>query len=145
MFVSTGDTKVSAEEAGFGKNSLSTGEKLLCREDITEEIERLERQRGRILSAVASAGYRKLAFGDISDAVALLYMDNPTKRELKEMDLYSVSEIKKPKDGSMEIKFFDRLKALEKLESKSSGKGEVKSLFDAIGKSAEAAGSAQND
>ena len=31
------------------------------------------------------------------------------------MDLYSVSEIKRPKDGSMEIKFFDPLKALEKL------------------------------
>ena len=31
------------------------------------------------------------------------------------MDLFLVSEIKRPKDGSMEIKFFDRLKALEKL------------------------------
>ena len=32
------------------------------------------------------------------------------------MDLFNISEIKKPKDGAMEIKFFDRIKALEKLE-----------------------------
>ena len=35
------------------------------------------------------------------------------------MDLYCISEIKRPKDGSMEIKFFDRLKALEKLTQES--------------------------
>ena len=30
--------------------------------------------------------------------------------------MQDISEIKKPKDGAMEIKFFDRIKALEKLE-----------------------------
>ena len=32
------------------------------------------------------------------------------------MDLFHISEIKRQKDGAIEIKFFDRLKALEKLE-----------------------------
>lgn len=32
------------------------------------------------------------------------------------MNLFNVSSIKKSKDGGMEIKFFDRLQALQKLE-----------------------------
>ena len=54
------------------------------------------------------------------------------------MDLFLVSEIKRPKDGSMEIKFFDRLKALEKLESRSESEDGAKDLFDAINRSAKA-------
>jgi len=44
-----------------------------------------------------------------------LYLEKPTRKELQEMDLFCISEIKKPKDGSVEIKFFDRLKALQQL------------------------------
>lgn len=32
------------------------------------------------------------------------------------MDLFNISEIKRPKGGGLEIKFFDRLKPLEKLQ-----------------------------
>lgn len=56
------------------------------------------------------------------------------------MDLFSVSEIKRPKDGSMEIKFFDRLKALEHLESETEGETTARDFFDAIGKSADSCG-----
>lgn len=86
-------------------------------------------------------GYRRLAFGNISDAVSLLYMENPSQATLSKMDLFHISEIKRPKDGSMEIKFFDRLKALEKLESKDYGESGAKQLFDAITESARAVGS----
>ena len=48
-------------------------------------------------------------------------MDSPDKKTLENMDLYMVSEIRKPRDGAMEIKFFDRIKALEKLCQLSSG------------------------
>ena len=34
------------------------------------------------------------------------------------MNLFNISSIKKSKDGGMEIKFFDRLQALQKLEDK---------------------------
>ena len=33
------------------------------------------------------------------------------------MDLFNVSEIKRLKDGAVEIKFFDRIRALEKIQS----------------------------
>lgn len=62
---------------------------------------------------MAAAGYQRLAFGSICDAISLLYKSDPSKEDLEGMDLFLVSEIKRPKDGSMEIKFFDRLKALE--------------------------------
>lgn len=90
---------------------------------------------------MAFVGYQKLAFGNIDDAVSLLYMENPSRAELSKMDLFLVSEIKRPKDGSMEIKFFDRLKALEKLESRQEEDNSVQNLFDAIEQGAKAVGS----
>lgn len=144
-FINTGSAEQAARRAGYSKNTEQVGEKLLCRKEIAEEIELLAKQREKSLANMASAGYRRLAFGNISDAVSLLYMDNPSKTELEDMDLFLVSEIKRPKDGSMEIKFFDRLKALEKLESRSVGENAAKNLFDAINEGARAVGSDKSD
>lgn len=77
---------------------------------------------------LALSGYRRLAFGKVSDAVKLLFAENVTDEELCRGDLFNVAEIKKPKDGAMEIKFFDRLKALEKLEE--CGTDETRSTSD---------------
>ena len=121
------------------------GEKLLGSKEILDEIERLITQREKILGKLATLGYHKLAFGNIADAVSLVYMENPTLEKLKTMDLFLVSEIKKPKDGMLEIKFFDRLKALEKLENKSSEYGSVNNLFDAIGEGAKAVSDNEQD
>ena len=62
------------------------------------------------------AGYRKLAFGSGADALRLLF-DSVPPEDFDALDLFNVAEIKKPKDGALEIKFFDRLKALEHLEA----------------------------
>lgn len=140
-FVNTGSASQAARRAGYAKDAELTGERLLCKEQVALEIEQLSRQREKSLANIASAGYRRLAFGNISDAVSLLYMENPSRDELDNMDLFLVSEIKRPKDGSMEIKFFDRLKALEKLESKCTEDNNAKSLFDAISHGAKALGS----
>ena len=94
--------------------------------------------RKRVLPQLAAAGYYRMAFGGVADALKLLYTENPTDEQLSEMDLFMISEIKKPKDGMLEIKFFDRLKALEKLESKSEADAGVSNLFDAIGQGAKA-------
>jgi hypothetical protein len=110
----------------------------LCREDIADEIKRLGKCRTSSLSEIATVGYRRLAFGKISDAVSLLYMENPSREQLEHMDLFLVSEIKRPKDGSMEIKFFDRLKALEKLTDDSEKEDRATPFYDAIAKGAEA-------
>ena len=86
-----------------------------------------------------------MAFGGVSDALRLLYTECPTEKELNEMDLFMISEIKKPKDGMLEIKFFDRLKALEKLGGQQDEGTGVAGLFDAIARGAQSAGSELDD
>lgn len=137
-FVSCGSADEAAYNAGFVRNPKRSGEELLCREDIADEIKRLGKCRTSSLSEIATVGYRRLAFGKISDAVSLLYMENPSREQLEHMDLFLVSEIKRPKDGSMEIKFFDRLKALEKLTDNSEKEDRAIPFYDAIAKGAEA-------
>ena len=58
-------------------------------------------------------GYQQLAFGSIADAIKLLFMEEPAPRALGKMNFINVAEIRRMKEGAMEIKFFDRLKALE--------------------------------
>ena len=141
LFLGSGNSELAAEKAGYTGDCEQKGEELICRPEISAELERLSRLREKSLANMAAAGYQRLAFGNIADAVSLLYMENPSRADLSEMDLFLVSEIKRPKDGSMEIKFFDRLKALEKLESKQEEENGVQSLFDAIDEGAKSVGS----
>lgn len=128
-FVECGNPIEAAKKAGYTKSPEKAGLRLICRSDISDEIARLESQLQQTLSFAAKCGYKRLAFGNIADAVSLLFKENPALEDLKEMDLFSISEIKKPKDGAMEIKFFDRLKALEKLEELSGNKSGSDSPF----------------
>lgn len=131
-FAATGDASLAARRAGYREPDQS-GEALLCRDEIAREILRLTERRSDALDRLAEVGYRRLAFGSVSDAVSLLYQSEPDLSRLGEMDLFMVSEIRRPKDGSMEIKFFDRLKALEKLERRGADCA-AQGLIDAIGR-----------
>lgn len=74
-------------------------------------------------------GLRRLAFGEIQDAVRLLFeQESEILEKLPEYNLFNISEIKRPRGGGMEIKFFDRIKALEKL-----GEAEGDSHFEPLG------------
>ncbi len=67
--------------------------------------------RTRILS-----GLFRLAFGSARDAVKLVFAEElPSDAELDALDLFQVSEIKRVKGGGVEVKLFDRQKALERL------------------------------
>lgn len=114
-----------------------TAVKLLRRRDITEEIMRLDKQREATQKDI-TIGYQRLAFGCISDAVCLLFSDEVSREEIEKMDLFNVSEIKRKKGGDIEIKFFDRLKALEKLAEYGNVHSETEecSLYSAIEKGA---------
>lgn len=144
LYLSLADSKTAAEKAGFTGDFAKAGNELLSRSDIADEIERLCYLQRKSMSKMATVGYQRLAFGSIADAVSLLYMENPTPEHLRKMDLFSVSEIKRPKDGSMEIKFFDRMKALEKLSENECGDGAV-SFYEAICRSAKALDEKEQD
>ena len=128
----------AAEKAGYlfaEKNGL----KLLRREDIRGEISRLQKSR-KNESHTLYQGYYRLAFGCISDAVRLLFNDELTDKDIGQMNLFNVSEIKRKKGGDIEIKFFDRLKALDRLSDilLQDGETDENSIFSAIEKGAKA-------
>ena len=114
-YVMLGDVTESAIKAGFdGKNALKNGIRLL-------ESDKCRKLISRIRNAVAgnndvATGLKRLAFGNCTDAVYLVFADElPPPDVISRLDLFNVSEIKRIKGGGVEIKFFDRLKALEKL------------------------------
>lgn len=132
-FINTGD--ISEAQAYSG---VKDGGALLCREEIRDELERLSRVYNESIAYTASAGLKKLAMGDISDAVRLLYEDNPDSDTLRSMDFFMISEIRR-KENAVEIKFFDRIKALSQLCENTSNVNEG-SIYDAIMASVEKRG-----
>ncbi len=61
-------------------------------------------------------GLEQLAFGKVNDAVRLVFSDEmPSVQVLGRMNLFNVSSIKRVKGGGVEVQFFDRQKALERL------------------------------
>ena len=77
-------------------------------------------------------GYERLAFGSTADAFSLLMASGDDIPDVGTLDLFNVSEIKKPKDGAMEIKFFDRLKALEQLGDIPDDGNTAQSFYEAL-------------
>lgn len=83
-------------------------------------------------------GYRRIAFGDVTDPVRLLFCEELTPRTLRTMDLFNVSEIKRPKGGGMEIKFFDRIRALQCMQEMEGGDGAGCGFYQALEEGARA-------
>ncbi len=128
----------AAVKAGYRLPERSAA-KLLEKKAVLDEIERLDKKKAITDRAIA-AGYYRLAFGCVSDAVNLMFTDNPLSEDVENMDLFNIADIKKAKGGGVEIKFFDRLKALEKLEQLSAQHvgAESNPFYEAIEKGAAA-------
>lgn len=115
LYAALGDPEEAAVRAGFHREeALGAALRLLksraCRRRIKEHRELLG-DGGSVM-----AGLRRLAFGSCNDAVKLAFADElPPQEELDRLDLYNVAEIKRVRGGGVEVKVFDRIKALEKL------------------------------
>ena len=130
----------AAALAGYEMFICKTAAKLMKRKDILSEIERLDKIETPSDCEVKS-GYRRLAFGSCADAYKLLFSDDENSApNFETLDLFNISEIKRPKNGGIEIKFFDRLKALEALGEMSADSETDKALpfYNVIEKSAAA-------
>jgi hypothetical protein len=114
-YVLLGNIEEAAVRAGIPRESaLSEGIELLK----TNKCRKLIGQLRQLLSdsGNVTAGLKRLAFGSCTDAVYLIFADElPPVSVIEKLDLFNVSEIKRVKGGGVEVKFFDRLKALEKL------------------------------
>lgn len=139
-YVTLGNIEEAAVKAGFCReNALSEGISCLksaeCRRNIAKLRETLSDSNN------VTAGLKRLAFGNCSDAVYLVFADElPSPEVIERLDLFNVSEIKRVKGGGVEIKLFDRLKALEKLfelENSFAERGKAAGLMAALTSSAE--------
>lgn len=115
-FVKYGNIRESAVKAGFpSETAMLDGIECLrsayCQKFISKLFSSLTCNINGIMS-----GLERLAFGNSNDAVSLAFSDDcPSADFISNLDLFNVSEIKKVKGGGVEIKLFDRLKALEKM------------------------------
>lgn len=117
--------------AARGLEAAVQGVKLLTNGTVRNRIAYL---RGRRAVCPAEQGLRRIAFGRNNDAVALAFSQEITPELIEQADLYGVSELKVGK-GVVEMKFFDRSKALERLaelEASERGRDESLSLIEAI-------------
>lgn len=123
----------AAVKAGYNVMPERAAVRLLRKEGVKKRIDSLLRE-NRISQSQIEAGLKRIAFGCISDAVKIALCENLGEEELKSMDLFGVSEIKVNKGKGVEIKFFDRIKALEKLSllAKESAENQPDSFFKAI-------------
>lgn len=138
FYIETQNLREAAAKAGYSFPSDKLAIRLLQRPEINQEVERLTRLNQKPCEEEIAAGFRRIAFGSIADAVRLLFLSGEVDAgQLEQMDLYCISEIKHPKGGGMEIKFFDRLKALEKLsEISNSTSDSVAPFYQALERSA---------
>lgn len=115
LFVRTRNAREAALGVGIPtEEALVKGEQLLENKNVKAQIRKLDKENEQTLSYVKS-GLSRLAFGSVNDAVRLVFDEDITEEKIMMSDLFNVSEIKKVKGGGVEIKFFDRQKALEKL------------------------------
>ena len=131
------NAREAASKSGYASPERA-GMKLLARKEIRDEIDKLNlRKTGK---EEIICGLKRLAFGSVADPMKIILSDGTESFDTESMDLFGISEIKKPKGGGIEIKFFDRLKALEKLSVLCEGTDEDSSMpfYEAIRKSAKA-------
>ncbi len=130
------DVAKAAKSANFSGDPLTEGMKQLSKRSAKRILKKLCDP--ELAQTAALAGLMKLAFGRPNDAVKLLREELP--HDISKLDLYNVSEIKKVKGGGVEIRFFNRLDALEKLTElceARSGSNAAESFFSALSSSAD--------
>lgn len=139
MYVTCRNGAEAAVRSGYKTRPDITAVMLLAKKNIRKTIERMEKE-NTVCDDEVRAGLRRIAFASSADAVRLLLADGTDMDAIDGLDLFNVSEIKRTKGGAVEIKFFDRIKALEKLGELTSISADNNALpfYRALEKGAEA-------
>ncbi len=109
------NAKDAAINAGFSATSASKKAlKLLTKPEIQKEIQKnnslIDNDQ---LAHWAISVIRRLVFCKPNDVIKLiLNNENLTDSQIDKLELFPISEFKKLKDGSFEVKFIDKLKAI---------------------------------
>lgn len=127
----------AARRAGFDTDcAYEEGVKTLSMPRYRQLVKRLCSETPLSAKAQVRAGLERLAFGQSNDAAYLVCAEElPSPAQLARLDLYNVSELKRVKGGGVEVKFFDRQRALERLYELAAGADNAaaqRELFAAI-------------
>lgn len=117
-----------------GRNRYSRAEKKECGRagdgggrDVIEGM-RAKATRERVIQRLY-----EMALARANDAVKLAYCQEPTEDEIRRLDLGAVAEFRRSNLGSVEIRFIDRVKALQALAGMLEGEGcEAEEFFRAM-------------
>lgn len=134
----TGSTASSAREDGMA---------LLSGRYVRKHVQKLMREK-RELAASVRSGLERLAFSRCNDAVALAFSppDAISQSRIRKMDLSCIASIKRDKDGGVDIKLFDRGRALEalmRLDESESHAGGAQELISALSEQYEDGGDSE--
>jgi len=141
-FLKLRNVREAGVKAGFNKeNAFVEGMRILDNANTQRYIDSLS-EKVSSQNGLVRAGLERLAFGSINDAVTMVFSEEVVScDEISKLDLFNVSEIKRVKGGGVEIKLFDRQKALEKLweiENTADVNSSAESFFNAIKAGADA-------
>lgn len=140
QYAATGNCREAAARAGYRVLPEKAGLRLLERPEICERVQEYAQKEREAGAERVRAGYERLAFGGVADAIRLLFLEEaPDLPALDAMELSCIAEIKRPKGGGMEIKFYDRLKALERLQQmQTESRNEGGPFYEALERGAKA-------
>ena len=107
--------KEAALKVGFSEEEAEKkGRELLSSKAVRRMVRRFSSD-GLSGEESVIVGLTRLAFGEVNALCEVILSDDASAHDLKRLNLFNVSEIKKVKGGGVEVKLFDRQKALEKL------------------------------
>jgi|GEM_PF-80669 len=112
-----GNAAEAAQKAGFpAKSAEADALRLLQTPSCRSYLAQLAAQPALPIQSLVIAGLSRLAFGSANDAAKLVFAEEaPTNAALSALDLFHVSEIRRDKGGGVEVRLFDRQRAMERL------------------------------
>ena len=116
-YLALGNAAEAARRAGFSAETAEAeGLRLLQTAYCRTTLASLAAQPPLPMQSLVIAGLSRLAFGSANDAAKLVFADDlPPKELLDSLDLFHVSELKRVKGGGVEVRLFDRQRAMERL------------------------------
>ncbi len=131
-YAECGNAYEAAVAAGArrGANAAVEGIRCLFSRTAANKVRQLRARKAR---CPAEQGLRRLAFGRNNSVAALAFAETVTPEMIEQADLYGVSELKVGKGGVVEIKFFDRLKALDLLAEAENAEGSSNAAEELLG------------
>lgn len=109
-YLETMDPAVAA-----GRSGIADGYAALESKTVQRTLQRMRAVGGDVRREDVIRRLCALAFAPVNDAIRLAYLDDPGEAAVARLDLSPVAEFRRNSAGSVEVRFVDRIKALDTL------------------------------